>query len=208
LVPDALNRAGDHRGLDRKTPVTFDDSYRIDLNGCWIWIGGRNHRYGCYNIGGRGYRAHRYAWERVYGPVPDGMYVCHHCDTPLCVNPEHLFVGTQRDNIRDASAKGRMTAGHLGKTLSDEAKAKLSAVNKGKILTPEHRAKIRAALQGRVVSPEAIARSSAARRGIPHGPTSPETRAKISAIVTAWHAAHQDISPKHDPATGRFIRGE
>lgn len=52
--------------------------------------------------------AHRWAWEQAYGPIPAGLYVCHHCDVPECINPQHLFLGTPRDNTLDAKAKGRL----------------------------------------------------------------------------------------------------
>jgi hypothetical protein len=51
--------------------------------------------------------AHRLAWEKANGPIPAGMYVCHTCDVPACVNVEHLFLGTQSDNMKDMAAKGR-----------------------------------------------------------------------------------------------------
>lgn len=51
--------------------------------------------------------AHRWAWAQRHGPIPAGMYICHRCDTPRCVNPDHLFLGTPSDNTRDAIAKGR-----------------------------------------------------------------------------------------------------
>jgi HNH endonuclease len=52
--------------------------------------------------------ASRFVWELFNGPIPAGLYVCHKCDVPACVNPDHLFLGTQSDNIQDASQKGRL----------------------------------------------------------------------------------------------------
>lgn len=65
--------------------------------------------YGSVWRGGRSIGAHRAAWEDANGPIPAGMNICHRCDVTWCVNPEHLFLGTQSDNMRDAVAKGRRT---------------------------------------------------------------------------------------------------
>ena len=60
---------------------------------------------------GKGLRAHRLAWEDVNGPIPEGMFICHRCDVPLCVNPAHLYAGTHADNMRDAIERGRTATG-------------------------------------------------------------------------------------------------
>ena len=80
--------------------------------GCWIWMGAANQNgYGVIHFSGKQYRASRLSWELFNGPIPAGMKACHHCDTPPCVNPYHLFLGTQRENIRDCVAKKRIAVG-------------------------------------------------------------------------------------------------
>lgn len=87
----------------------FHESYSINtVDGCWIWQKSNNYRYGQISINGKLVYAHRYSWELKNGPIPKGMYVCHHCDVTLCVNPDHLFIGTAKDNVQDAIRKGRM----------------------------------------------------------------------------------------------------
>lgn len=78
------------------------------MSGCWLWDGAVDGRgYGKYVRGGRHLQAHRVAYEETYGPIQSGLSVCHRSDNPLCVNPDHLFVGTPVDNMQDMSRKGR-----------------------------------------------------------------------------------------------------
>lgn len=85
---------------------------------CWEWQGAKSSSQGHGQLGPSGasrrhHQAHRVAWEFFYGPVPDGMYVCHRCDNPPCCNPAHLFLGTHADNMRDMRDKGRGRRGDL-----------------------------------------------------------------------------------------------
>jgi hypothetical protein len=84
---------------------------RVDRSGdCWLWTGYTNPGgYGQMNVGGHRTRlTHRVAWELTYGAIPDGDFVCHRCDTPACCRPDHLFLGSHTDNMRDATQKGRL----------------------------------------------------------------------------------------------------
>lgn len=82
---------------------------------CWLWTGAKTAGgYGVLQSGGRNgkiIRAHRLSWELVNGPIPDGVDICHHCDIPPCVRPDHLFQGTARDNAVDKQTKGRARGG-------------------------------------------------------------------------------------------------
>jgi hypothetical protein len=78
-----------------------------DATGCWLWTGHRVFGYGHFSMGGKDVRAHRAAWAFYRGAIPNGMFVCHRCDVPACCNPDHLFLGTPKDNCQDMIAKGR-----------------------------------------------------------------------------------------------------
>lgn len=95
--------------------IPLEDRYiPVPETGCWLWLGG-------WSINGYGYHrptkaslqtsAHRFMYELLVGKIPDGMYLCHKCDTTPCVNPDHLFVGTPKENQVDCVKKNRRPSG-------------------------------------------------------------------------------------------------
>lgn len=77
---------------------------------CWQWIAGKSSSgYGAFKHEGKQYRAHRFSYDLHKGAIPAGLMVLHKCDNPLCVNPEHLFLGTAKDNAEDRNAKNRQS---------------------------------------------------------------------------------------------------
>src|SRR5689334_23323156 len=78
------------------------------MSGCWLWTGTCNDRgYGIIQLKEFDGYAHRFAFAFWKGAIPQGAHVCHKCDTPCCVNPDHLFLGSAADNMQDCVRKGR-----------------------------------------------------------------------------------------------------
>lgn len=104
-------------------PKSFPPIARIEAgsipepnSGCWLWLGSTNAKgYAHLKYDMRQQRANRFSWSAYNGPIPEGLHVLHSCDNRLCVNPEHLFLGTNQDNVDDKMKKGR--AGQNGNAL-------------------------------------------------------------------------------------------
>lgn len=94
----------------------YSHAKKNDETGCWEWAGSKRGCYGRIIVGSRvdGTRrsdtAHRVSYIINFGEIPDGLYVCHKCDNPACINPNHLFLGTAKENMEDCSKKGRIVA--------------------------------------------------------------------------------------------------
>ena len=117
----------------RKSKMLIDDFWssvdRREQSKCWVWTRGKlPEGYGQLRVHGRNILAHRHAWELTNGPIPTYRLVLHACDNPSCCNPAHLFLGSQRDNVRDMIEKGRrpcFSVYHIGEKNS---RAKLTDV--------------------------------------------------------------------------------
>lgn len=112
--------------MRRRRPLSdrFHEKFvQEPVSGCWLWTASVSRGYGHMGLGGHtgtSY-AHRVAWTLYKGEIPPGMCVCHRCDVPLCVNPDHLFLGTHADNVADKISKGRQGPPPRGE-LSGKAK--------------------------------------------------------------------------------------
>lgn len=94
-------------------------SYEVDeVTGCWNWTGSLRGGYGAIKDKKMGYGAHRISYALHKGPITDGLLVCHTCDNRKCINPDHLWLGTQKDNMQDCSKKGRIVT-HEGERFKD-----------------------------------------------------------------------------------------
>jgi hypothetical protein len=104
----------------------FHEKYvPVTESGCWIWVGANDGRcgYGKIKIQGKMVGAHRVSYELHIDDIPDGMYVLHKCDVPSCVNPDHLFLGTHSENMKDMYLKGRVDRSgekHYATSLTEE----------------------------------------------------------------------------------------
>jgi hypothetical protein len=129
------------------------------INNCWVWLGKRSSNgYGLFYMNGSDKRAHRLAYQFRFGEIPEGKLICHKCDNRLCINPDHLFAGSAKDNMDDMISKGRqfhpkgVLSYHYGKSLSADHKEKLRNINIGRKMTDEAKLKMRIAKLGTKLS--------------------------------------------------------
>ena len=112
--------------------LNWEDSYRRNKSGCWLWIRGKQSAgYGLITHNGERMLAHRRSYELYKGKIPAKINCLHKCDNPACVNPDHLFLGTQKDNIHDAIKKGRNSPPpHIGQAHRKLKKEQVAEIKK------------------------------------------------------------------------------
>lgn len=104
VTPGGIRGTVEHRFWSKVAIAGPDD--------CWLWQACMSDNgYGFFRLDNKQWRAHRVAWQLTYGDIPEELRVLHKCDVPLCVNPNHLFLGTDTDNMHDRDAKGRQAKG-------------------------------------------------------------------------------------------------
>src|ERR1035437_2429534 len=144
LTPDILKRFWEK--VDKNGPIP---THRPELGKCWVWTAGTCRGYGKFRMGGhigKLYIATRVSYFAATGIQPDLLHTLHHCDNPPCVNPDHLFLGTDLDNSHDCVSKGRNYLGYKIKPRPLERTAR--GVNSGAAkLTEENVLEIVAMLQ-------------------------------------------------------------
>lgn len=150
--------------LRRSMLERFAEKHSISKSGCWNWSGAKDSSgYGHFGVGRAVSRkAHRVSYALHIGPIPEGLQVCHKCDNPSCVNPDHLFLGTAQDNMTDAKNKKRIACGErsgVSRLTDDDVRfIRTSALSERKVaaLLGVHRGTVNAVRSGRTWKNEAV----------------------------------------------------
>lgn len=184
----SLSRAVLLRGLTPRQQLRLMERFEEKISpepntGCWLWTSAVTSRgYGTFRIADQDYLAHRLAFALWNGPIGAGLYVCHRCDQPLCVSPQHLFLGTPLENAQDCQRKGRGAVGDKnGSRTKPERRARGERVATAR-LTAEMVLAIRA-----LSSAGATLRSLARENGV--SPTA------IAKIVKRESWMHLEVTP-------------
>jgi hypothetical protein len=135
-----MPKQSEQKGGGEMTKTQFLNNTVENSFGCWIWQKATKkckrgtHNYGWLTFKGKQTTAHRASYQLFVGEIPKGKCVCHKCDNPICVNPDHLFVGSQKDNVNDMIQKNRKWIGvSIRKKDGKPARAKLSDTDIAKI---------------------------------------------------------------------------
>lgn len=189
---------------------SFHKYYLPDPNtGCWLWTGKIKEwgdTRGYFRTGGKDRFAHRVSYEIFCGEIPKGMNVCHKCDVTICVNPDHLFLGTQGDNMRDCSHKGRSSK-HIVKwgdenvssKLTDEQVAEIKSLRFGPTyyakkfgIHPVHAGAIQRGTKRRAIEPSIVFERPVRIQT--------EGQKQRAAYMRAWRKRPAQLSPTGDCA--------
>jgi len=127
----------DYFGVKMQTAVERFWSKVKKTDRCWLWTASTTRGYGQFVNNGIQGQAHRFSFRLHKGEIPEGKSVCHSCDVRNCVNPEHLWLGTATDNMRDAVKKGRIATGSRNGCSTHPERLKRGRENKKAKLTPE-----------------------------------------------------------------------